>query len=370
MVDRTTMIDLKQQIEALQHLKDTLLGQILAADTVESLEKLRVATLGKSGAISLMMKELGACAPEQRKEFGQILNTERQLLLEAFDSQAQKLEAENLKTRLEQEKVDVTLPPRPQPQGYIHPLSQTLYEVTRIFNKMGFQTAQGPHIETDFYNFTALNIPLEHPARQEHDTFYLNAKDEQGNRKVLRTHTSPVQIRAMLSSKPPIKIIAAGRTFRSDSDATHTPNFHQIEGLYIDKTVNMGNLKWCLLTFVREFFRKDDLELRFRSSYFPFTEPSAEVDIGYSRDKGELTLGGAANWLEILGCGMIHPEVLKHGGIDPQVYQGFAFGMGLERITMLKYGMPDLRAFYESDLRWLKHYGFKSFAALSEGVLS
>jgi len=272
-----------------------------------------------------------------------------------------------LQERLEKEKIDVTLPPRPQPCGTIHPISQALYEMIAIFKNMGFSVAEGPDIEDDFYNFTALNIPPEHPARQDHDTFYLPPVEEGAERRVLRTHTSPVQIRTMLAKKPPLRIIAPGRTYRSDYDATHTPTFHQIEGLYVAENVHMGHLKACLQTFLREMFNQPTLPLRFRPGYFPFTEPSAEVDIACYRKEGQLIVGPGQDWLEILGCGMIHPKVLENCGIDSTKYQGFAFGMGIERVAMLKYGIPDLRSFYEADIRWLRHYGFSPFEALMEG---
>jgi len=263
-----------------------------------------------------------------------------------------------LEIRLAGEKLDVTLPVKSAVEGRIHPISQTIDELIVLFGEMGFAVADGPHIEDDFHNFTALNIPPEHPARQEQDTFYLAAAAADGGRKLLRTHTSPVQIRTMRTQKPPIRIIVPGRTFRSDHDATHSPMFHQVEGLVIDRSVHMGHLKGCLIEFCRAFFGLADLPVRFRPSYFPFTEPSAEVDIGCSREGGGLKIGAGGDWLEILGCGMVHPKVLKNCGIDPDIYQGFAFGMGIERIAMLKYGIPDLRTFYESDLRWLRHYGF------------
>ncbi|MDE1932262.1 MAG: phenylalanine--tRNA ligase subunit alpha, partial [Alphaproteobacteria bacterium] len=263
-----------------------------------------------------------------------------------------------LNARLTQERVDVTLPVDAATAGRIHPVSQTIDEIVAIFGAMGFVVAEGPHIEDDFHNFTALNIPPEHPARQEQDTFYLAATAADGSRKVLRTHTSPVQIRTMLRQKPPIRIIVPGRTFRSDHDATHSPMFHQVEGLIIDRATHMGHLKGCLIDFCRAYFGMADLPVRFRPSYFPFTEPSAEVDIGCSREGGGLKIGAGADWLEILGCGMVHPKVLRNCNIDPDTYQGFAFGMGIERIAMLKYGIPDLRTFYDSDLRWLRHYGF------------
>jgi phenylalanyl-tRNA synthetase alpha chain len=275
----------------------------------------------------------------------------------AIGHAARKLESEALHQQLARERIDVTLPVRAEPEGRIHPLSQTIDEIVAIFGEMGFSVAEGPDIEDDFHNFTALNIPPEHPARQEQDTFYLPERPD-GSRQVLRTHTSPVQVRTMKAQPPPIRIIVPGRTFRSDHDATHSPMFHQVEGLVIDKSTHMGHLKGCLIEFCRAFFDIDDLPVRFRPSYFPFTEPSAEVDIGCSRKGGGLTIGKGGDWLEILGSGMVHPKVLAICGIDPAEYQGFAFGMGIERIAMLKYGIPDLRTFYESDLRWLRHYGF------------
>jgi phenylalanyl-tRNA synthetase alpha chain len=257
----------------------------------------------------------------------------------------------------------------PEARGSIHPVSQVIDEITEIFAQMGFSVAEGPDIEEDFYNFTALNIPPEHPARQMHDTFYLPERAD-GTRRVLRTHTSPVQIRTMLNTKPPLRIIAPGRTFRCDSDQTHTPMFHQVEALVIDESTHMGHLKGCIEAFCRAFFEVDEVKMRFRPSYFPFTEPSAEVDIGCRREGGELRIGEGDDWLEIMGCGMVHPKVLEHGGIDSTKYQGFAFGMGIDRIAMLKYGAPDLRAFFDSDLRWLRHYGFSSLnvPTLGQGI--
>jgi len=264
----------------------------------------------------------------------------------------------DLDKRLMSEQIDVTLPAAHEETGYVHPISQTIDEIVGIFGEMGFTVAEGPDIEDDWHNFTALNIPLDHPARQEHDTFYMPGED--GKRKVLRTHTSPVQIRTMTDQEPPIRIIVPGRTYRSDYDATHSPMFHQVEGLVIDKTSHMGHLKGCLIEFCRAFFEVDDLPVRFRPSYFPFTEPSAEVDIGCTREGGEFKIGHGDDWLEILGSGMVNPNVLSNCGIDPNEYQGFAFGLGVERVAMLKYGIPDLRTFFESDLRWLRHYGFRS----------
>jgi phenylalanyl-tRNA synthetase alpha chain len=303
------------------------------------------------------MKTLGGLEPEARKAFGAALNRVKDEISTAIDAATGRLREAEIEHRLKSERIDVTLPAGPEPQGRIHPISQATDELVAIFGEMGFEVAEGPHIEDDFYNFTALNIPPEHPARQEHDTFYLPEKSD-GTRKVLRTHTSPVQIRTMMSRKPPLRIIVPGRTFRADHDATHSPMFHQVEGLVIDRTTHMGHLKGCLEEFCRAFFDIDDLPLRFRPSYFPFTEPSAEVDIGCSRAGGELKLGNYGDWLEILGSGMVHPKVLRNCGYDPAEYQGFAFGMGIERIAMLKWGIPDLRTFYDSDLRWLRHYGF------------
>ncbi len=315
-------------------------------------------SLGRSGRLTGLLKGLGALKPEERKARGADLNALKDEIEAALEAAQKSLAGAALQTRLAGEKLDVTLPVDATVEGRIHPISQTIDELTVLFGEMGFSVAEGPHIEDDFHNFTALNIPPEHPARQEQDTFYLAAAAPDGGRKLLRTHTSPVQIRTMLMQKPPIRIIVPGRTFRSDHDATHSPMFHQVEGLVIDKAAHMGHLKGCLIEFCRAFFGLADLPVRFRPSYFPFTEPSAEVDIGCSCDGGGLKIGAGGDWLEILGCGMVHPKVLKNCNIDPAIYQGFAFGMGIERIAMLKYGIPDLRTFYESDLRWLRHYGF------------
>jgi phenylalanyl-tRNA synthetase alpha chain len=341
-------------------LKDETLSSIRAAQSLDELEGIRVQALGKKGSLSLAMKELGQLEPDARREAGQALNAIKSEVSEAIDARKADLARDALNQRLATEKVDVSLAPRFEAEGRIHPLSRTLEEITAIFAEMGFTVAEGPDIESDYYNFTALNIPPEHPARQEHDTFYLTPDDE-GRRKVLRTHTSPVQIRTMETIRPPIRIIAPGRTYRSDHDATHSPMFHQCEGLVIGKDINMGHLKGCLIDFCRAFFGVDDLPVRFRPSYFPFTEPSAEVDIGCTREGGGLKIGAGDDWLEILGSGMVNPRVLENCGIDPNEYQGFAFGMGLERIAMLKYGIPDLRPFYDSDLRWMRHYGFLPF---------
>jgi len=341
-------------------LKDETLGSIRAAQSLDELESIRVQSLGKKGSLSLAMKELGQLDPDARREAGQALNAIKSEVSDAIDQRKADLARDALNQRLATEKVDVSLAPRFEAEGRIHPLSRTLEEITAIFAEMGFTVAEGPDIESDYYNFTALNIPPEHPARQEHDTFYLTPDDE-GRRKVLRTHTSPVQIRTMEAIRPPIRIIAPGRTYRSDHDATHSPMFHQCEGLVIGKDIHMGHLKGCLIDFCRAFFGVDDLPVRFRPSYFPFTEPSAEVDIGCTREGGGLKIGAGDDWLEILGSGMVNPRVLENCGIDPNEYQGFAFGMGLERIAMLKYGIPDLRPFYDSDLRWMRHYGFLPF---------
>jgi phenylalanyl-tRNA synthetase alpha chain len=338
-------------------LKAEMLRAIAVAADLTALEEVRVAALGKKGRVTGLMKDLGGLAPDERKTRGAALNVLKDEIALALDARKAELQGGALAARLESERVDVTLPVRPSAEGRIHPISQTIDELTAIFADMGFTVAEGPDVEGDFYNFTALNIPPEHPARQMHDTFYLpDAPD--GSQRVLRTHTSPVQIRTMLSARPPIRIIAPGRTYRSDYDMTHTPMFHQVEALVVDEATHMGHLKGCIVEFCRAFFDIDDLPVRFRPSFFPFTEPSAEVDIGCLRSGGELKIGAYGDWLEIMGCGMVHPKVLANCGIDPARYQGFAFGMGIERIAMLKYGIPDLRTFFEADLRWLKHYGF------------
>ena len=330
---------------------------VAAADGLDALEQLRVAVLGKKGLITERMKTLGGMGADERKAAGQVLNAAKDAIAGLIERRKQDLADRALDLQLDRERVDVTLPARPETQGRMHPISQTMDEVVAIFGQMGFTVAEGPDIEDDFHNFTALNFPPEHPARLMHDTFFLPEKAS-GERLLLRTHTSPVQIRTMRSVQPPIRIIAPGRTYRCDSDMTHTPMFHQVEGLVIDRTTNMSHLKGCLVEFVRTYFEVGDVPVRFRPSFFPFTEPSAEVDIGCSRKGGELKIGPGGDWLEILGSGMVHPNVLRACGIDPDIYQGFAFGMGIERIAMLKYGIPDLRTFFESDLRWLRHYGF------------
>ncbi len=348
----------------LKALRERIVEATAAATSPDMLEVVRVEALGKKGAVTSLLKELGRIPPAERRERGQAINALKEEVVAAIDARKAELEAAALDARLAGESVDVTLPARPQPEGRLHPISQTLDEIVAIFGEMGFAIAEGPDIEDDFHNFTALNIPPEHPARQMFDTFYLSEKPD-GSRMVLRTHTSPVQIRAMQAvtraeggNGLPLRIIAPGRTYRCDSDMTHTPMFHQVEGLIVDRTTHMGHLKGCLIEFCRTYFEIPDVPVRFRPSHFPFTEPSAEVDIGCSRDGGELRIGAGNDWLEILGCGMVHPNVLAACDIDPAEFQGFAFGMGIERIAMLKYGIPDLRTFFDADLRWLKHYGF------------
>ena len=347
-----------------QALKDTILAAIDAADNPDALETVRIESLGKKGELTMAMKSLGQLDGDARRDMGQALNAVKDAVTQALDARRSALAMAELNRRLASETVDVSLNPRPETAGVIHPLSRTLEDILAIFAEMGFVVAEGPDIESDYYNFTALNMPEDHPARQEHDTFYMTP-DADGQRKVLRTHTSPVQIRTMENMQPPIRIIAPGRTYRSDHDATHSPMFHQCEGLVIGDGITMAHLKGCLIEFCRAFFNVDDLPVRFRPSYFPFTEPSAEVDIGCSRDGGGLTIGAGADWLEILGCGMVNPRVLEYCNIDPNEHHGFAFGMGLERLAMLKYGIPDLRPFYDSDLRWMRHYGFMPFDAPS-----
>lgn len=346
-------------MSSIDDLRQELATAVDQAADLKALEAIRIDALGKKGRITDMMKSLGGMDPDARREAGQSLNALKTEIAAAIDGRKTALEDADLEQRLAADRIDVTLSSRPETDGRLHPISQTYDEVVSIFAELGFTVAEGPDIEDDFHNFTALNIPPEHPARQMHDTFYLPEKED-GSRMLLRTHTSPVQVRTMLSQKPPIRILVPGRTFRSDSDMTHTPMFHQFEGLVIDKATHMGHLRGCLLDFCKAYFEVDDLPMRFRPSYFPFTEPSAEVDIGCSRAGGELRIGAGDDWLEILGCGMVHPKVLEYCNLDPAEYQGFAFGMGLERMAMLKYGIPDLRTFFDSDLRWLRHYGFAS----------
>jgi len=343
----------------LDRLETDILGQVAAADDEAALEAVRVAALGKKGSISELLKGLGGMTPDERRTMGPAINGLKDRVGDAIQARRTDLQEADLERRLATEKVDVTLPVRESAleAGRIHPVSQVMDELTAIFADMGFAIAEGPHIEDDFHNFTALNIPSDHPAREEMDTFYFPRKDD-GSRMLLRTHTSPVQIRTMLEQEPPLRIIAPGRVFRCDYDQTHTPMFHQVEGLVIDEEAHLGNLKWVLEEFCKAFFEVDDVKMRFRASHFPFTEPSMEVDINCTRKGGELRIGEGDDWLEILGCGVVHPNVLRACNLDPARYQGFAWGMGIDRIAMLKYGMPDLRAFFSADLRWLKHYGF------------
>jgi phenylalanyl-tRNA synthetase alpha chain len=342
----------------IDQLRTELLAAVADAKDAAALEDVRVTALGKKGRITDLMKSLGGMAPDERKAFGQNLNVLKDEVAAALDVRKKAFESVALDARLANERMDVTLPVRAEPKGSLHPISQTMEEVAAIFGQMGFEIADGPDIEDDFHNFTALNFPPGHPAREMHDTFFLPPDPTTAERYLLRTHTSPVQIRTMMSQKPPIRVIIPGRTYRCDFDMTHTPMFHQVELLVIDTETNMSHLRGCLQEFVRTYFGVDDLTTRFRPSFFPFTEPSAEMDIGCSRKGGELKIGNYGDWLEILGCGMVHPNVLRACGLDPEVYQGFAAGMGIERIAMLKYGIPDLRTFFESDLRWLRHYGF------------
>lgn len=335
------------------------LAAITQAASEAALEEVRVAVLGKKGTVSELLKGLGGMSPEERRVMGPALNGLRDRLNAAIAARRGELRRAAMEEKLELDRVDVTLPVRTGPllDGRVHPVSQVLDEVTAICADLGFSIAEGPDIETDYYNFTALNIPPEHPARQMHDTFYFNEKAD-GSRLLLRTHTSPVQMRTMETVAPPIRIVAPGRTYRCDSDQTHTPMFHQLEGLVIDTETHLGHLKWVLHEFCKAFFEVDEVRMRFRPSHFPFTEPSMEVDIACARVGNELRFGEGDDWLEILGCGMVHPNVLRHADLDPDVYQGFAWGMGIDRLAMLKYGMPDLRAFFDADIRWLRHYGF------------
>jgi len=340
-----------------------LINAIGGATTVADVETVRVNALGKTGTISGLLKGMGAMSPDERREQGPVINGLRDRVTAAIVAKKAELEAAELDSRLKAEHVDLTLPARPRRKGGVHPTMQVMDEMIAVFAEMGFSVAEGPDIEDDFHNFTALNFPPKHPAREMHDTFFLKPDPETGERKVLRTHTSPVQVRTMMSQEPPIRIVAPGRTFRKDSDATHTPMFHQIEGLVIGRDIHMGHLKTTLKDFVARFFELDDVDARFRPHHFPFTEPSAEMDIRCDRSGGKLVLNEGDDWLEILGCGMVHPNVLKACGIDPDQWQGFAFGMGVDRLAMLKYGVPDLRPMFEADVRWLAHYGFSAFSA-------
>jgi phenylalanyl-tRNA synthetase alpha chain len=342
-------------------LKSELIQSVETAKDLNELDQARVNALGKKGRITELMKNMGSLSVEERKTIGAELNVLKDEIASLIARQETALKRQEMDQRLANETIDITLSPRPERTGSIHPISQTIDEMIEIFSDMGFTVAEGPDIEDDFHNFTALNFPIGHPAREMHDTFYLpddETKEGEARKKLLRTHTSTVQIRTMLTEKPPIKILCMGRVYRSDSDMTHTPMFHQMEGLVIDKNTHMGHLKACLMDFVRAYFEIDDLPVRFRPSFFPFTEPSAEMDIGCSRKDGKLTLGTTEKWMEVLGCGMVHPNVIQNCGLDPNEYQGFAFGLGIDRFAMLKYGIPDLRTFFDSDSRWLSHYGF------------
>ncbi|MFD1695543.1 phenylalanine--tRNA ligase subunit alpha [Roseibium aestuarii] len=341
-------------------LETDLLAAIEAAATEAALEEVRVAALGKKGSLSELMKTLGKMSPEERQVMGPALNGLKAKITDAIATRKAVLAEATLNARLASETVDVTLPLRASPleTGRIHPVSQVIDELTAIFADMGFSVAEGPDIETDELNFTALNFPEGHPAREMHDTFFFNPKGD-GERLLLRTHTSPVQIRTMRNQEPPIRVIIPGRTYRCDSDQTHTPMFHQVEGLVIDKGAHFGHLKWVLEEFCKAFFEVENVKMRFRPSFFPFTEPSMEVDVQCDRSGAELKIGEGSDWLEILGCGMVHPNVIRNCGLDPDVYQGFAWGMGIDRIAMLKYGMSDLRAFFDADVRWIQHYGFR-----------
>ena len=354
----------------LDQLEKDMLARIGAAPDLAAIEQERVAALGKQGMVTQLLKTLGAMTPEQRQSEGPRIHSLRETVTEAIAARKTALEEAELERRLATETLDMTLPVEPSAQGSVHPVSQVMDELAEIFADLGFAVATGPEIEDDWRNFTALNIPESHPARAMHDTFYFEQTDSAGHRMLLRTHTSPVQIRTMMSQEPPIYVIAPGRTYRSDSDATHTPMFHQVEGLVIDKGITLGHLKWTLETFLKAFFERDDIVLRLRPSYFPFTEPSAEVDVGYTIQKGRRVLGGSDHWMELLGSGMVHPKVIANCGLDPEVWQGFAFGCGIDRLAMLKYGMDDLRAFFDGDIRWLKHYGFSALdvPTLSGGV--
>ena len=355
--------------DTIDSLSGDWLARVEAAADLPSLEAERVAALGKQGAITQLLKSLGGMSPEQRQAEGPRIHALRENVTAAIAERKATLERAELDRRLATETLDMSLPVPLGEQGSVHPVSQVMDELAEIFADLGFSVATGPEIEEQWYNFTALNMPESHPARAMHDTFYLRAAEGE-EAKVLRTHTSPVQIRTMMSQKPPIRIIAPGRTYRSDSDATHTPMFHQVEALVIDRGIHMGHLKWTLETFLKAYFEREDIVLRLRPSYFPFTEPSAEIDVGYTVVNGRRVLGGAEGFMELGGSGMVHPRVIANCGLDPDEWQGFAFGCGIDRLAMLKYGMDDLRAFFDGDLRWLRHYGFRSLdvPTLSGGV--
>ena len=349
---------------------ETMLDRIAAATTLGELEDVRISALGKSGSITALLKSLGAMDPETRAAEAPKIHALREQVSNALAARKTSLEDAELDRKLATETIDLSLPVDPGPRGSVHPVSQVMDELAEIFADLGFSVAEGPEIEAQWYNFTALNMPENHPARAMQDTFYLEPRTPDEEPRVLRTHTSPVQIRTMEANPPPIRIIAPGRVYRSDSDATHAPMFHQIEGLVIDRAITLGHLKWTLETFLKAFFERDDIAIRMRPSYFPFTEPSAEVDVGYSIENGRRVVGGQEGWMEVLGSGMVHPRVIANCGLDPDEWQGFAFGTGVDRLAMLKYGMDDLRAFFDGDIRWLKHYGFRALdvPTLSAGV--
>ena len=338
----------------LKKIKDELLLKLKGKLKLSEVNQMKSDLFGKNGLVSSQFKKIGTIAETERKKFASELNVIKDELQDLINLKIKEIENEEIREKLQKEKIDITLPERPFVRGKIHPVSQTIDEISSIFSEIGFSVEEGPDVESEYNNFTALNTPENHPARDMHDTFYLDEKKE----RLLRTHTSPVQIRTMLKDKPPFKIIAPGRTYRSDSDQTHAPMFHQVEGLHIDKDINMGHLKGCLNYFIKEFFELDKIKMRFRPSHFPFTEPSAEVDIGYEMKDGKIVIGEGDQWLEILGCGMVHPNVLRNVKVDPTKFQGYAFGMGIDRLAMLKYGINDLRAFFDCDYRWLNHFGF------------
>ena len=338
----------------LKKIKDELLLKLKSKLNLSEVNQIKSDLFGKNGLVSSQFKKIGTIAETERKKFASELNVIKDELQDLINLKIKEIENEEIREKLQKEKIDITLPERPFVRGKIHPVSQTIDEISSIFSEIGFSVEEGPDVESEYNNFTALNTPENHPARDMHDTFYLDEKKE----RLLRTHTSPVQIRTMLKDKPPFKIIAPGRTYRSDSDQTHAPMFHQVEGLHIDKDINMGHLKGCLNYFIKEFFEVDKIKMRFRPSHFPFTEPSAEVDIGYEMKDGKIVIGEGDQWLEILGCGMVHPNVLRNVKVDPIKFQGYAFGMGIDRLAMLKYGINDLRAFFDCDYRWLNHFGF------------
>ena len=343
--------------EELENLEKQIEEKITNATTLDDLNFIRVEVFGKKGLITNHLKSLTELPENERKEKGKKINNVKNKINTLLQQKNKNLSDSEISQKLQKEQVDITLSTRPFEEGKLNPITQTIAEVSTIFQKMGFETVLGPDIEDDYHNFTALNIPPEHPARQLHDTFYLKGK----NNKLLRTHTSPVQIRTLEKKTPPLKIIAPGRTYRADSDMTHTPMFHQVEGLCLDKDINMSHLKGCIMDFCREFFEINDLPVRFRPSFFPFTEPSAEVDIGCFKDKKQIKIGSGGSWLEIMGCGMVHNKVLKYSKVDTSKYQGFAFGLGVERLAMLKYGISDLRSFFDSDIKWLNNFGFSIF---------